>query len=144
MNEKKYGKKWLWHNLRYYPRICPQWLRKTMQYPRVVSVKAEIQTRHLMNTSQYCHCLSPLVQLAWWICPTVGMRGGVWRESSVIQWDGVAWLGRRFGGRCETRLYTVWIHLHNWRSYGSVLTVVWLASWCRDAECRCLLGPVHK
>jgi hypothetical protein len=41
MNQKEYGRKKTWPNLRYYPSICLEWLRKTTKNRLLASLQAE-------------------------------------------------------------------------------------------------------
>jgi hypothetical protein len=54
MNRKGCGRKKLWPNLRHYPRICLEGLRKTTDLSQN-TVLPKMGTGHLQNTSQKCH-----------------------------------------------------------------------------------------
>jgi hypothetical protein len=49
MNWKRCGRKWSWPNLRYYPDICLEGLRKTTRNLRIAGLQAEISTQILPN-----------------------------------------------------------------------------------------------
>jgi hypothetical protein len=55
MNWKECRRKQLWPNFRYYASICLEELRKTIKHVTISCVLAEIQTRHLLNTSRKCY-----------------------------------------------------------------------------------------
>jgi hypothetical protein len=42
MNLKEYGRKWSWPNLRYYPGICMEGLRKTPEKLRITGLQTMI------------------------------------------------------------------------------------------------------
>jgi hypothetical protein len=42
MNWKGYGRKWSWNNVRYYPGIFLEGLRKTVKNVRLAGLRAEI------------------------------------------------------------------------------------------------------
>jgi hypothetical protein len=63
MNWKGCGKKWLRHISRYYPGIILEELWKIMEYCTTVSIVAEIQTGHLLNTSHKHYHFVQLAQL---------------------------------------------------------------------------------
>jgi hypothetical protein len=53
MNWKGCGRKWLWPNLRYYPSVCLEELRKTMKTSvKIPSVWAKISTWDLLSMKQ--------------------------------------------------------------------------------------------
>lgn len=63
MNWKGSGRKQSWPNLRYYPGICLEELRKiTRTWVRIVGVTADIVTGHILNISQKNRFLSQLVR----------------------------------------------------------------------------------
>jgi hypothetical protein len=46
------SEKAVWLDIRYYPGICLEGLRKTKKYLGTVGVSFEIRTEHLLNTNQ--------------------------------------------------------------------------------------------
>jgi hypothetical protein len=58
MSWKGFGNKWSWPNLRYYPAICLEGLRKTSKTSiRIAGLQAEVSIWDLLNTKQECYSL---------------------------------------------------------------------------------------
>jgi hypothetical protein len=57
MNWKGHGRKWSWPNLRYYPGIFLEGLRKNMKELVIAILHADILIQDIPNTKQKCQPL---------------------------------------------------------------------------------------